>query len=253
MGPAQYTVNGNVEFDNLDGEYYLKSELVEIENYPTVIPIYFYDGPTVDSADIISISTQNLAVYINHPEYPDSTGSNTIGGFIIPLGSKSSGIPDQIVILRNETTGQILSVAITDQNGEYFIPKVADNEDVELYVTSFEYQNWTSAGLHTETSTHYTVNFVVEGNSVYPENTTNIQNVQTLNFQIYPNPNNGLVYLENIPENSTLQIFDLQGKLILLDTRSQKTELDISFLPNGQYIVVVSLNGQLGIQKIIKQ
>jgi hypothetical protein len=93
----------------------------------------------------------------------------------------------------------------------------------------------------------------VEGNSVYPENTTNIQNVQTLNFQIYPNPNNGLVYLENIPENSTLQIFDLQGKLILLDTRSQKTELDISFLPNGQYIVVVSLNGQLGIQKIIKQ
>lgn len=257
MGAGKFTVNGNCEFDDLDGDYYLKSEVVDTASYPTVIPVYFYDGPTVDSADIISLTGSTvLMVYINHPVIGDTTGTNTVGGYIIPAGGgttkSGNGIPDQVVILRNETTGQILSVAISDENGNYFISKVPNHENVELYVTSFEYQNWTPAHLQTAMNTHYNVNFIVDDNAVYPQE-TGIQVIQNLEFKIYPNPSEDLIYIENIPENAILQIFDIQGRLLIQDSRSQKSFIDISTIPSGQYIVVISLDSKLGIEKLIKQ
>jgi hypothetical protein len=256
MGAGKFTINGNCEFDDLDGDYYLKSEVVDTASYPTVIPVYFYDGPTVDSADLISLTGSTvLMVYINHPVIGDTTGTNTVGGYIIPAGGgtkSGGGIPDQVVILRNETTGQILSVAISDENGNYFISKVPNHENVELYVTSFEYQNWTPAHLQTEINTHYNVNFIVDDNAVYPQE-TGIQTVQNLEFKIYPNPSEDLIYIENIPENAILQIFDMQGRLLIQDSRSQKSFIDISTIPSGQYIVVISHDNKLGIEKLIKQ
>jgi len=255
-GPTT-TSEGNVEFDGLgDGDYYLKSELIDTATYPTVVPIFFWDGPTVDSADIISVvSGDIMSVNVNHPEYPDTTGSNTAGGSVDTLGNntKSGGIADQIVILRNEVTGEILSVAVTDNNGNYYISKVPDYSDLELYVTSFEYQNWTPAGISTATETHYTVNFVVDGNSVYPEGTGIGDVVNNLEFSIYPNPAQDFIYLENVPDGSILKVFDLQGKLLIHDVRDIKNNLDISNLSTGTYIVVITNDGAVGTQKIIKQ
>jgi len=255
---SQLLAGGNTEFDNLTiGEYYLKSVVLDTATYPDVISVWFFDGMSVDSAEVIDITGANyiLAVNINHPMVDDSTGTNTVGGTIdtIAGGSKSgNGIPDQVVILRNEVTGEILSVAITDDNGEYFTDHVPDNSDVELYVTSFEYQNWTPAGISTATDTHYEVNFVVDGNSVYPEGTGIGDIMSQLEFEVYPNPTTDLIYLENISDGSLLQIFDLQGKLVVSDSRSQKRHLDVSYLPTGTYILVITNDGAVGTQKNTK-
>lgn len=254
-GPTA-TSSGNVEFDNLDaGDYYLRSQVIDTATYNTVVPIFFFDGPTVDSADIITIiDLQILSVNVNHPQYPDTTGSNTAGGVIDTLGgTKSGGIPNQIVILRNEVTGEILSAVISDHLGQYFMPHLPDNSELELYVTSFEYQNWVPAGISSTTNTHYTINFVVDGDMVYPEGWTGVTTLELFEFNIYPNPTTDFIYLENIPDGSLLQVFDLQGKLVVSDSRSHKSSLDVSSLPTGQYVIVVSHDGSVGTHKFIKQ
>ncbi len=255
-GPAT-TANGNVVFGNLiAGDYYLKSNLLDTATYNNIVPVYFFDGPTVDSADVISIADLEIrSVNINHPAYPDTTGTNTAGGNVDTISDgKSTGIADQIVILRNEITGEILSASITDAEGHYFIDKVPDNANVQLYVTSFEHQNWTAAGFLTETNTNYTVNFIVDGNSVYPEGAGINKLINNLEFELYPNPAQDLIYLKNVPAGSTLKIFDNMGKLVVQDIRYSKSNLDVSYLSKGIYLVVVTTkNGQSGVQKLIKE
>ncbi len=256
-GPTNLS-SGNIQFDNLDyGDYYLKSEVVNPSAYPNVTPVYFYDGPTVDSADVITMVSGDIrTLNVNHYQV-DTTGSNTGGGTVSGGGSKSInlvGLADQIVILRNQTTGSILSAVITDNNGDYYIDYIPDNENVQLYVTSFEYQNWTPANITTTTNTHYTVNFIAQGDSVYPDGTTNIENkeISKLDFSIYPNPTKNIVYFKNLPNNAKIKVFDSAGKLMISDIRSKMNSLDVSSLTNGTYIITVKTdNNKIGTRKLI--
>ncbi len=261
-GPTA-TSGGNVEFDDLDdGNYYVKSQVVDVASYPLVVPIYFYDGPTVDSANVITLDGITLTVNVNHPEYPDTTGSNTAGGSVDTLGGgtksiMSSGLSDQIVILRNETTGEILSAVITDSNGEYFIDNVPDNENLELYVTSFQYQNWAPAGFSSATGTHYEYSFIAVGDSVYPATGSSgvLQLEKKISFSIYPNPSSDYIYFNNIPDNAKLEIFSTTGQKVVVDVRSDHKSLDISDLVPGVYSVVITTedNTHMGAQKFIKK
>lgn len=73
-------------------------------------------------------------------------------------------------------------------------------------------------------------------------------------LKIYPNPSNGLLYIE-IAENKNVQVqlFDLSGKLILaqnITNTAKHQEIDISNVTNGVYIIHVtngneSLHGKL--------
>ena len=60
----------------------------------------------------------------------------------------------------------------------------------------------------------------------------------TKNSIIYPNPcTNGFTINAGI---STLKIYDLNGKLILLKQIKSKTYIDLSFLKAGVYIVKIN-------------
>ncbi len=61
-------------------------------------------------------------------------------------------------------------------------------------------------------------------------------NVQNSSFQIFPNPNNGSFTIE--PSNSTkqtLQIFDINGKMLLSQPITGKTTIDVTNLAEGVY------------------
>lgn len=79
-------------------------------------------------------------------------------------------------------------------------------------------------------------------------------NVANNAFIIYPNPSKGMftIHFEEQAPNTTIQIFDVMGKLLKsIPTKSLIQTIDASELDNGVYIVVVSDGEQLLKEKMI--
>jgi len=80
---------------------------------------------------------------------------------------------------------------------------------------------------------------------------------QDITVKVYPNPNKGLIKVDipYMPLNSqsTMTLYDLSGnKLINKKGFGTYTELDISRLRNGIYILRLKINGKVTDFKVIK-
>ena len=62
-------------------------------------------------------------------------------------------------------------------------------------------------------------------------------------ISVYPNPNNGNFVIEtNSATKQTLQLFDVNGKLVLTQTIIGKTNIDASNLAEGVYNLNITTN-----------
>ena len=79
---------------------------------------------------------------------------------------------------------------------------------------------------------------------------TGINDIKNSNIKIYPNPTNNIINIEglNKNENNTIQIFDVQGKLVITKTITEKGTIDLSELNKGVYVIKI---GELA-QRIVK-
>lgn len=64
-------------------------------------------------------------------------------------------------------------------------------------------------------------------------------------IEIYPNPGNGIFYIEGIDMNATIQVRDISGKLILSSTNNEDGFIDLSGNADGVYFVEIKNNGNL--------
>lgn len=77
------------------------------------------------------------------------------------------------------------------------------------------------------------------------------ENPQIL-FSLYPNPADNIVNFSNIPENSTINIIDLTGKVMYEKTASGYDEsVDVSGFSGGVYLVRVENNGSITHKKLV--
>ena len=67
---------------------------------------------------------------------------------------------------------------------------------------------------------------------------------------VYPNPTNNIINIEGLTknENNTIQIFDVQGKLVITKTITEKGAIDLSELNKGVYVIKI---GEVA-QRIVK-
>lgn len=57
-------------------------------------------------------------------------------------------------------------------------------------------------------------------------------------MQIFPNPTKNLLTFRNIPENSVIKIYNLEGRMVKrISSRRKEYILDISFLKKGLYVI----------------
>jgi hypothetical protein len=70
---------------------------------------------------------------------------------------------------------------------------------------------------------------------------TGINNIKNSNIKIYPNPTNNIINIEGLTknENNTIQIFDVQGKLVISKTITEKGTIDLSELNKGIYVIKI--------------
>ena len=90
------------------------------------------------------------------------------------------------------------------------------------------------------------ISFKEEGCSV---NTGNLNKRREI--KIYPNPTNGIVYIES-DQVFRFSIFDIDGSLIIHDTGQHEGNIDLSFLESGIYILNLDSNGQQVFKRIVK-
>ena len=82
------------------------------------------------------------------------------------------------------------------------------------------------------------------------ENPVGIEDIKNSNIKIYPNPTNNIINIEGLTknENNTIQIFDVQGKLVITKTIAEKGTIDLSELNKGVYVIKI---GEVA-QRIVK-
>ncbi len=88
----------------------------------------------------------------------------------------------------------------------------------------------------------------------YGDALTAVSEVASNNFSIYPNPSNGMLYINNYDLiNYTVEITDMQGKYIYNSSKlfGQQSAIDLSNNSNGIYIVKVNSANGVSTQKII--
>jgi len=81
-----------------------------------------------------------------------------------------------------------------------------------------------------------------------------IKTNQIPELSLYPNPSNGLVYIDAGTANGTIEVFDLIGKSVLITQLvNGKATLDLTHEATGVYLVKVAVDGQNSVYKIAVQ
>jgi uncharacterized protein (TIGR02145 family) len=70
---------------------------------------------------------------------------------------------------------------------------------------------------------------------------SSINEIKNSNIKIYPNPTNNIIIIEGLDknENNTVQIFDVQGKLVSTKIVNERGTIDLSELNKGVYVIKI--------------
>jgi len=259
---AQQTLgtNGQAEFLNLEpGDYYMGSFILYPDNYNVAEHVYYQTAVVHEEAISIPVFEETVFIAnLHHVLLTESQGSNTMQGIVGENNNAKSLNPkkDMVVVLKNADIDEIIGVSVTNEEGQYYFEDVPVNANIQAFVTSFAHQNWTAFEIETDSYQTYNVNFIVSGTSVYPDYTTMIEDVQIQNieFSVFPNPANDVLNINCDIEKAIVQIFDISGKLVKTELAFSNSEINISELVSGTYLIILSAeNGKTGIQKFVKE
>lgn len=77
-----------------------------------------------------------------------------------------------------------------------------------------------------------------------------IEEVNSLNVQVYPNPTTNRIYIKGLLNNAVIDLFAVDGRQILTKNSIGNTELDLN-VANGMYLLKISSDGKSIMKKII--
>jgi len=74
-------------------------------------------------------------------------------------------------------------------------------------------------------------------------------------IEIYPNPANSIINISGIDKNSTIEVLDINSRIIDLDISYQnnKAIINIDRLPTSVYFIKIITNDKVEVFKIIKE
>lgn len=83
------------------------------------------------------------------------------------------------------------------------------------------------------------------------ESTTEISEKEIKSYKIFPNPSNGVIYIESKSDIKKVDIFDIQGNNVFRNDKID--EIDLSTLSQGVYLIKIITSERVYYQKIIKE
>jgi hypothetical protein len=127
-------------------------------------------------------------------------------------------------------------------------------EEAPIEWTQYEYDLSAYDGQTVRVGIHCVSNdsFVLQMDSFVVEGTLGVNDVQSLEMNIYPNPVNGNFVTIQTPVNGMkyVEVFDITGKRLINTSLSADT-LEVSSLSAGMYLIKVTVEGQSKTSKLI--
>ena len=85
--------------------------------------------------------------------------------------------------------------------------------------------------------------------------TTSVSEINTVGISVFPNPATDKIKIESPVslDNSAVEIYSISGKLVIKTSLNSKSEINISNLPNGIYIIKINSKTVNFAKRIIKK
>ncbi|MGD0710430.1 MAG: beta-propeller fold lactonase family protein [Bacteroidales bacterium] len=183
------------------------------------------------------MTTTDYHVTVTNGNGCSSTGSVTVHVDILNIAASAN--PDSICAGDCST--------LTVSGGVYYI--WSDAETTNQIVVCPTTTTWYTVTVESALGCSGTVSFIVTVNVCTGISEKNSAN----NIAIYPNPATDNLTIET-PQKAIIEISNIQGQLIkTLATSGNKTNIDVSALPGGMYIVEVKTEKGVMVNKFIKE
>lgn len=152
---------------------------------------------------------------------------------------------------------EAMKVSLCGSGFDTFL-SILDQNGMALYGNDDSGNCGTSSEIEFLTDGHDTLFVVVEGwgfasgnyTIAITEGSLNIEESATYNIGLYPNPANNVLYFKT-PQQGTLQFFSTQGRIVHETILNNETELSVSHLPRGLYLLKLSTRNSVSQQKLI--
>lgn len=193
------------------------------------------------------------------------------GGSTDNVVSSSLAPPDEQINLSSVSfsfseAADVLSIQAIDYNALYesefnsnptnvdftFTPIGGSNSPITATLTNGYGNvalNWTDVTSFTVSRTDNVGTVFMFDNIVATNETLSANNFETENISVYPNPSKDFLYVENISNLKSVKIYNGLGQLVL-DTN--KSEINVSGLNKGLYILSISTDSGMVNKKIVK-
>jgi len=152
-------------------------------------------------------------------------------------------------IANNDTTAYFgYSVwGLTLDTSNCFISYIADYDHTIRYSTreGLIYTASFSWGESSSTLLGSIINGNINGNVNLPNN---INEVKKTNYNIFPNPTNGLIKIETSEKIEKIIVLDITGKILKI---TNEVEIDLSDLKSGNYILQIHSVNNISTHKIV--
>lgn len=206
-----------------------------------------------------------VVVVNNQPGDPIVMGGGAVGDQVtipVVMISDVEGEPIIAELLASNTVNMTLFGTLPDVSSVtfYTAPDETSTEDELVLVDYFQNQcvPGTTATIPTIAGQAYYC-FVVNTGAVSDiifDNCDSLSNDsnEIEGFVFYPNPANDRLNLSSVELIESVALYNILGqKVIDLDVNATTTQLDVSRLSVGAYLMKVSSNGQTGTYKVIKK
>ena len=258
------------DFQQVPQGQYIILVVPDTSQYPGTMPMFHYDSPIWDWADVLTIGCSadtNIEVIVQDiVTLP--VGSGVLHGSIIegPGFGRAQGDPIHGVDVKLgiTSTSQIVGVTTTDTNGEYSfglvpfgtytifvnIPGLLRDSSYVITVDSSNYQ-------------YLNLDYIVDSNSIYIVNPLGVEDgAEATEFNVFPNPATDNIFVSyELSQGSKvkLEMYNLMGvqlsTYINADQPAGKYVYQInpmiSQLGSGIYLATLTVNGKTTTRKII--
>lgn len=238
-----------------ENNYYLSGMIQTAGNSKSLFLKYNFEGSLIWDKSYIGQtgSSRGSSIAMNNTDlYLSGYFADSIMFDNITL--KSKGASDIFISKLDKSGNVVWANSIGGLSNDYNSHLIIDNQNKLLLTSSFASQNININNLiinntgTNSTGVYSNDLFIVKFNSNLTGVNNNYNNYT--NIKIYPNPANDFIIIEGLTtsENTTINIYDIQGKLILTKELVENGTIDLSELNKGVYVVKI---GEM-VQRIVK-
>jgi hypothetical protein len=174
----------------------------------------------------------------------------TISGVSSPtLSFWAKSITDQYGLDRFQ-----IAIGSSTDPADFTVISAGDYVEAPTEWTQYDYDLSAYDGQTIRVAIHCVSNdsYLLQMDSFVVEGTLGVNDVQSLDMNIYPNPVNGNFVTIQTPINGVkyVEVFDITGKRLINTSLSADT-LEVSSLSAGMYLIKVTVEGQSKTSKLI--